>query len=62
MAPDSGWGPPCPALTAVSRQVVTAGRDFQCCVWQRDQLVLRLRWDENMPGVPDKTYRYQACR
>ncbi|XP_037749563.1 prolactin regulatory element-binding protein isoform X1 [Chelonia mydas] len=43
-------------------KVVTAGRDFQCCVWQRDQLVLRLRWDENMPGVPDKTYRYQACR
>ncbi|EMP37919.1 Sodium-dependent multivitamin transporter [Chelonia mydas] len=26
------------------------------------RLVLRLRWDENMPGVPDKTYRYQACR
>ncbi|XP_038251915.1 prolactin regulatory element-binding protein isoform X4 [Dermochelys coriacea] len=43
-------------------KVVTAGRDFQCCVWQRDQLVLRLRWDENMPGIPDKTYRYQACR
>nr|XP_032636008.1 prolactin regulatory element-binding protein [Chelonoidis abingdonii] len=43
-------------------KVVTAGRDFQCCVWQRDQLVLRLRWDENLPGVPDKTYRYQACR
>uniref|UniRef100_A0A674IWN5 Prolactin regulatory element binding n=1 Tax=Terrapene triunguis TaxID=2587831 RepID=A0A674IWN5_9SAUR len=43
-------------------KVVTAGRDFHCCVWQRDQLVLRLRWDENMPGVPDKTYRYQACR
>ncbi|CAM4529300.1 guanine nucleotide-exchange factor SEC12 [Caretta caretta] len=45
-----------------NNKVVTAGRDFQCCVWQRDQLVLRLRWDENMPGVPDKTYRYQACR
>ncbi|XP_065257787.1 prolactin regulatory element-binding protein isoform X2 [Emys orbicularis] len=42
-------------------KVVTAGRDFHCCVWQRDQLVVRLRWDENMPGVPDKTYRYQAC-
>ncbi|KAM9155449.1 guanine nucleotide-exchange factor SEC12 isoform 1-T1 [Pangshura tecta] len=43
-------------------KVVTAGRDFQCCVWQRDQLVLQLHWDENMPGVPDKIYRYQACR
>uniref|UniRef100_A0A8C3SD95 Prolactin regulatory element binding n=1 Tax=Chelydra serpentina TaxID=8475 RepID=A0A8C3SD95_CHESE len=43
-------------------KVVTAGWDFQCCVWQRDQLVLRLRWDENVPGVPDETYRYQACR
>uniref|UniRef100_A0A8C3I4C5 Prolactin regulatory element binding n=1 Tax=Chrysemys picta bellii TaxID=8478 RepID=A0A8C3I4C5_CHRPI len=43
-------------------KVVTAGRDFHCCVWQRDQLVLRLCWDENMPGIPDKTYRYQACR
>ncbi|XP_075770620.1 guanine nucleotide-exchange factor SEC12 isoform X1 [Pelodiscus sinensis] len=43
-------------------KVVTAGRDFRCCVWQKDQLVLQLHWDENVPGVPDKTYRYQACR
>uniref|UniRef100_A0A8D0FE86 Prolactin regulatory element binding n=1 Tax=Strix occidentalis caurina TaxID=311401 RepID=A0A8D0FE86_STROC len=43
-------------------KVVTAGRDFQCCVWQRDQLVTGLRWNENLPGVPDKAYRYQACR
>uniref|UniRef100_A0A8C8VM24 Prolactin regulatory element binding n=1 Tax=Pelusios castaneus TaxID=367368 RepID=A0A8C8VM24_9SAUR len=43
-------------------KVVTAGRDCQCCVWQRDQLVLELRWNENMPAVPDQTYRYQACR
>ncbi|XP_074845182.1 guanine nucleotide-exchange factor SEC12 isoform X1 [Carettochelys insculpta] len=43
-------------------KVVTAGRDFQCCVWQRDQLLLRLRWEENVPGIPDRTYRYQACR
>ncbi|KAM8809221.1 guanine nucleotide-exchange factor SEC12 [Eudromia elegans] len=43
-------------------KVVTAGRDFQCCVWQREQLVTGLRWNENLPGVPDRTYRYQACR
>ncbi|XP_044865874.1 prolactin regulatory element-binding protein-like isoform X2 [Mauremys mutica] len=41
---------------------IALGPENKCCVWQRDQLVLRLRWDENMPGVPDKTYRYQACR
>ncbi|XP_065487933.1 prolactin regulatory element-binding protein isoform X1 [Caloenas nicobarica] len=45
-----------------SVQVVTAGRDFQCCVWQQDQLVTGLRWNENLPGIPDKAYRYQACR
>lgn len=45
-----------------SVQVVTAGRDFQCCVWQRDQLVTGLCWNENLPGIPDKAYRYQACR
>ncbi|XP_042659162.1 prolactin regulatory element-binding protein [Tyto alba] len=43
-------------------KVVTAGRDFQCCVWQRDQLVTGLHWNENLPGIPDKAYRYQACR
>ncbi|KAK4825039.1 hypothetical protein QYF61_023043 [Mycteria americana] len=43
-------------------KVVTAGRDFQCCVWQHDQLVTGLRWNENLPGIPDKAYRYQACR
>ncbi|XP_074905867.1 guanine nucleotide-exchange factor SEC12 isoform X1 [Buteo buteo] len=43
-------------------KVVTAGRDFQCCVWQQDQLVTGLRWNENLPGIPDKAYRYQACR
>ncbi|NXR72864.1 PREB protein, partial [Pycnonotus jocosus] len=42
-------------------KVVTAGRDFQCCVWQQDQLVTGLRWHENLPGIPDKAYRYQAC-
>ncbi|KYO22198.1 prolactin regulatory element-binding protein [Alligator mississippiensis] len=43
-------------------KMVTAGRDFQCCVWQRDQLVTGLRWNENLPAIPDKAYRYQACR
>ncbi|NWS46949.1 PREB protein, partial [Probosciger aterrimus] len=45
-------------------KVVTAGRDFQCCVWQQDQLVTGLCWNENLPGIPDKDipYRYQACR
>ncbi|XP_071404229.1 guanine nucleotide-exchange factor SEC12 [Pithys albifrons albifrons] len=43
-------------------KVVTAGRDFQCCVWQQDQLVTGLRWHENLPGIPEKAYRYQACR
>ncbi|NXH89383.1 PREB protein, partial [Edolisoma coerulescens] len=33
-----------------------------CCVWQQDQLVTGLRWHENLPGIPDKAYRYQACR
>ncbi|XP_057876605.1 prolactin regulatory element-binding protein isoform X1 [Melospiza georgiana] len=50
------------ALGPDNKQVVTAGRDFQCCVWQRDQLVTGLRWHENLPGIPDKAYRYQACR
>ncbi|XP_042306282.1 prolactin regulatory element-binding protein [Sceloporus undulatus] len=43
-------------------KVVTVGRDFQCCVWQRDQMVTGLHWNENLPGIPDKAYRYQACR
>lgn len=43
-------------------QVVTAGRDLQCRVWQRDQLVTGLQWNENLPGIPSTAYRYQACR
>ncbi|XP_048371836.1 prolactin regulatory element-binding protein [Sphaerodactylus townsendi] len=43
-------------------KIVTVGRDFQCCVWQRDQMVTALHWNENLPGIPDKAYRYQACR
>lgn len=51
-----------PSPLCFVQQVVTAGRDFQCCVWQQDQLVTGLRWHENLPGIPDKAYRYQACR
>uniref|UniRef100_A0ABM5F8A5 Guanine nucleotide-exchange factor SEC12 isoform X2 n=1 Tax=Pogona vitticeps TaxID=103695 RepID=A0ABM5F8A5_9SAUR len=43
-------------------KVVTVGRDFRCCVWKRDQMVTGLHWNENLPGIPDKAYRYQACR
>nr|XP_006625835.1 PREDICTED: prolactin regulatory element-binding protein isoform X1 [Lepisosteus oculatus]XP_015202046.1 PREDICTED: prolactin regulatory element-binding protein isoform X1 [Lepisosteus oculatus]XP_015202053.1 PREDICTED: prolactin regulatory element-binding protein isoform X1 [Lepisosteus oculatus] len=45
-----------------SKQIVTVGRDFKCCVWQNDQLATALRWNENMPNIPEKMYRYQACR
>ncbi|XP_043837909.1 prolactin regulatory element-binding protein isoform X2 [Dromiciops gliroides] len=43
-------------------KMVTAGWDFKACVWQRDQLVTGLCWDENLPPLPDTPYRYQACR
>ncbi|KAM4654587.1 LOW QUALITY PROTEIN: guanine nucleotide-exchange factor SEC12-like, partial [Amazona ochrocephala] len=42
-------------------KVVTAGWDFQCCVWQQDQPAMGLCWKENLPSIPDNTYRYQAC-
>ncbi|XP_074156263.1 guanine nucleotide-exchange factor SEC12 isoform X4 [Sminthopsis crassicaudata] len=42
-------------------KMVTAGWDFKACVWQRDQLVSGLRWEENLPPLPDTPYRYQAC-
>ncbi|XP_069786703.1 guanine nucleotide-exchange factor SEC12 [Narcine bancroftii] len=43
-------------------KIVTVGRDFKCCVWKNDQFVTGLRWNENMPQITDKMYRYQACR
>ncbi|XP_053565376.1 prolactin regulatory element-binding protein [Bombina bombina] len=43
-------------------QVVTVGQDFRCCVWEADQLLTELRWNENLPHIPDKVYRYRACR
>ncbi|XP_078260772.1 guanine nucleotide-exchange factor SEC12 [Rhinoraja longicauda] len=43
-------------------KIVTVGRDFKCCVWKNDQLVTGLCWNENMPQITEKMYRYQACR
>nr|XP_005998762.1 PREDICTED: prolactin regulatory element-binding protein isoform X2 [Latimeria chalumnae]XP_014345542.1 PREDICTED: prolactin regulatory element-binding protein isoform X2 [Latimeria chalumnae] len=43
-------------------KIVTVGHDFSCCVWKRGLLAMGLRWNENMPNIPDKMYRYQACR
>lgn len=43
-------------------KVVTVGQDFRCCVWEKDQLLSELHWNENLPNVPDKMYRYRACR
>ncbi|KAM4693760.1 guanine nucleotide-exchange factor SEC12 isoform 2-T2 [Discoglossus pictus] len=44
------------------RKVVTVGQDFRCCVWKADQLLAELHWNENLPNIPDKMYRYRACR
>ncbi|KAJ8290922.1 hypothetical protein GJAV_G00019220 [Gymnothorax javanicus] len=44
------------------KKIVTVGRDFACCVWSNDQLVVGLSWHDNMPHITDKMYRYQACR
>ncbi|XP_063770968.1 prolactin regulatory element-binding protein [Pseudophryne corroboree] len=43
-------------------KVVTVGQDFRCCVWEADQLLSELHWNENLPNIPDKMYRYRACR
>ncbi|CAH2245206.1 prolactin regulatory element-binding [Pelobates cultripes] len=43
-------------------KVVSIGQDFRCCVWEADQLLSELRWNENLPNIPDKMYRYRACR
>lgn len=31
-------------------------------MWQKDQLVTQLHWQENGPTFSNTTYRYQACR
>ncbi|XP_068135898.1 guanine nucleotide-exchange factor SEC12 isoform X2 [Hyperolius riggenbachi] len=43
-------------------KVVTVGEDFRCCVWEKDQLLSELQWTENLPNIPDKMYKYRACR
>lgn len=47
------WDPP---------QLVTVGWDFKASVWQKDQLVTQLQWQENGPTSSNTPYRYQACR
>ncbi|XP_038607155.1 prolactin regulatory element-binding protein isoform X1 [Tachyglossus aculeatus] len=43
-------------------KLVTVGRDLRGCVWQKDQLMTGLCWNENLPTLHDTPYRYQACR
>lgn len=31
-------------------------------MWQKDQLVTQLHWQENGPTFSNTPYRYQACR
>lgn len=47
---------------APDNKIVTVGHDRQCCIWKKDQLVTSLHWNENLPALSDKPYRYQACR
>ncbi|KAG9467530.1 hypothetical protein GDO78_014782 [Eleutherodactylus coqui] len=43
-------------------EVVTVGQDFRCCLWESDQLLAELSWNENLPHIPEKMYKYRACR
>ncbi|XP_030014579.1 guanine nucleotide-exchange factor SEC12 [Sphaeramia orbicularis] len=45
-----------------NKHLVTVGRDFACSVWSGNQLAMSLKWNETMPQIADKTYRYMACR
>ncbi|XP_069028131.1 LOW QUALITY PROTEIN: guanine nucleotide-exchange factor SEC12 [Embiotoca jacksoni] len=45
-----------------NKHLVTVGRDFACSVWSGNQLATGLNWNETMPQVAEKTYRYVACR
>ena len=38
------------------------GWDLKAFVWQKDQLVTQLHWQENGPTFSNTPYRYQACR
>ncbi|XP_007532666.1 prolactin regulatory element-binding protein [Erinaceus europaeus] len=43
-------------------KLVSVGWDLKAFVWQKDQLVAQLHWQENGPTCSDTPYRYQACR
>lgn len=43
-------------------KLVTVGWDHKASVWQKDQLVTQLQWQENGPTCSSTPYRYQACR
>ncbi|XP_004839230.1 prolactin regulatory element-binding protein isoform X2 [Heterocephalus glaber] len=43
-------------------KLVTVGRDRKAFVWQKDQLVTQLHWEENGPNFANTPYRYRACR
>ncbi|KAM9424993.1 guanine nucleotide-exchange factor SEC12 isoform 2-T2 [Pholidichthys leucotaenia] len=45
-----------------NKHLVTVGRDFACSVWSGTQLATGLNWHETMPHIPEKMYRYLACR
>uniref|UniRef100_A0A8D2D6K4 Prolactin regulatory element-binding protein n=1 Tax=Sciurus vulgaris TaxID=55149 RepID=A0A8D2D6K4_SCIVU len=43
-------------------KLVTVGWDLKASVWQKDQLLIQLHWQENGPTFSNTPYRYQACR
>lgn len=49
-------------LSPGNEHLVSVGRDFVCSVWSGDQLAMGLRWQDTVPHVADKVYRYMACR
>lgn len=46
----------------VLQHLVTVARGFSCSIWVGNQWALGLKWTETKPDIPDKTYRYLACR
>lgn len=44
------------------QHLVTVGRNFSCSVWSGNQLAMGLKWLETKPQIPEKTFRYMACR
>ncbi|XP_007937051.1 prolactin regulatory element-binding protein [Orycteropus afer afer] len=43
-------------------KLVTVGWDLKASVWQKDQLMTQLHWQENGRTFSNTPYRYQACR